>query len=156
MRTIDLTPFHRFAVGFDHMQRQLDQMAHMDDAQAAYPPYNIEMLDENAYRITMAVAGFGEEDLDISVESSLLTVTGRIEDDTKHEREYLHRGIAERTFERRFQLADHIKIRGAKLDKGLLHIELEREIPEELKARKIEITTTDARTIEHDKRSKAA
>jgi molecular chaperone IbpA len=155
MRTIDLTPLHRFAVGFDHMQRQLDQMAHMDGGETSYPPYNIEVLGDNEYRITMAIAGFGEKDLDITVENAHLTVSGHIEqDDAPHQ--YLHHGIAARTFERRFQLADHIKIRGAKLDNGLLHIELEREVPEELKPRKIEIKTADAKAIEHSSKKRAA
>lgn len=159
MRTIDLTPLHRFAVGFDHMQRQLDQLAHTSDAQATYPPYNIEVQGENEYRITMAIAGFSEDDIDIVVENAHLTVTGRIQQG-ESEPEYLHRGIATRAFERRFQLADHINIRGAQLDNGLLHIELEREVPEELKPRKIAIKTTeqsiDARTIGHAPENRAA
>lgn len=152
MRTIDLTPLHRFAVGFDRMQRQFDQLAHMEEAQPSYPPYNIEVLGETDYRITMAVAGFGEDDLDITVEDARLTVTGRLAQGND-EAQYLHRGIATRAFERRFELADHIKIRGAKLDNGLLHIELEREVPEELKPRKIAITTTQAKAIEHSKKA---
>lgn len=148
MRTIDFSPLHRFTIGFDRMQRQLDQLAHMDNAQAAYPPYNIEVLGDDQYRITMAVAGFGENDLDITVEDNDLTVSGRIEDG-KDAGEFLHRGIATRAFERRFALADHIKIKGAELNNGLLHIVLEREVPEELKPRKIAITTTGAKSIEH-------
>lgn len=155
MRTIDLTPLHRFAVGFDHMQRQLDQLAHMDSGETAYPPYNIEVLGDNEYRITMAIAGFGEDDLDISVENSHLTVSGHIAQDNS-ERQYLHRGIAARAFERRFQLADHIKIHGAKLDNGLLHIELEREVPEELKPRKITIERGASKAIEHTPKDRAA
>lgn len=149
MRTIDLTPLHRFTVGFDRMQRQLDQLAHMDEAQAAYPPYNIEVLGEDTYRITMAVAGFGQGDLDITLEDSRLAVTGRIADGGKEQAKFLHRGIATRAFERRFELADHIKVKGATLDNGLLHIELEREVPEELKPRKIAIATSEAKVIEH-------
>ena len=157
MRTIDFTPLHRFAVGFDRMQRQFDQLAHLDEAQPAYPPYNIEMLSDNDYRITMAVAGFGESDLDITVEDSRLTVTGRIsQSESEDEPRYLHRGIAARAFERRFELADHLKIRGAKLDNGLLHIELQREVPEELKPRKIAIKTAAAKAIEHATQNKAA
>jgi molecular chaperone IbpA len=156
MRTIDFTPLHRFAVGFDRMQRQFDQLAHLDEAQPAYPPYNIEMLNENDYRITMAVAGFGESDLDITVEDSRLTVTGRITlNEDEDQPRYLHRGIAARAFERRFELADHIKIRGAKLDNGLLHIELQREVPEELKPRKIAITTSGAKAIGHTAKREA-
>ena len=155
MRTIDLSPLHRFAVGFDRMQRQFDQLQSMDDAASAYPPYNIEVLGETDYQITMAVAGFSEGDLDIEVESTHLTVSGRIEAQDEG-RQYLHRGIAARAFERRFELADHIEVRGAKLDNGLLHIKLERVVPEELKPRKVSIEATNANAIEHKKQSKAA
>ncbi|MBF0246895.1 MAG: Hsp20 family protein [Alphaproteobacteria bacterium] len=150
MRTIDFTPLNRFAVGFDRMQRQLESMAHLDDAASAYPPYNIEVLGEDAYRITMAVAGFGVEDLDLTVQDTQLTVSGRI-DKPAEDVKYLHRGIANRTFERRFELADHIKVSGAEMHNGLLHIELTREVPEALKPRKIAIAGADARgkTIEH-------
>ena len=151
MRTLDLTPMHRFTIGFDRMQRQLDQFANTDEAQATYPPYNIEVLGDDAYRITMAVAGFSEADLDITVENTRLTVTGRIDNGEADENEpqYLHHGIAARAFERHFELADHIKISAAKLDNGLLHIELEREVPEALKPRKIDIATQDASALEH-------
>ena len=155
MRTIDLTPLHRFAVGFDHMQRQLDQLAHMDSGETAYPPYNIEVLDENEYRITMAIAGFAEDDLDISAENAHLIVSGHIKP-SDEKREYLHRGIAARAFERRFQLADHIKIKGATLSNGLLHIDLVREIPEALKPRKIAIQSAQTKSIEHAPKSRAA
>lgn len=154
MRTIDLTPLHRFAIGFDRMQRQLDQLQHMDEGASGYPPYNIEVMGENDYRITMAVAGFGADDLDIEVEDTHLTVSGR-SDQGEDEPEYLHRGIATRAFERRFEMADHIQVKGAKLDNGLLHIELERLVPEELKPRKIAIEGVGAKAIEH-KKSKAA
>lgn len=157
MRTLDLTPMHRFTIGFDRMQRQLDQFTHTDEAQATYPPYNIEVLGDDAYRITMAVAGFSETDLDITVENTRLTVTGRIDNGDsgdkgeagENEPQFLHHGIAARAFERQFELADHIKISAAKLDNGLLHIELEREVPEALKPRKIDITTQDATALEH-------
>ena len=145
MRTIDFTPLNRFAVGFDRMQRQLESMAHMDEAASAYPPYNIEVLSEDAYRITMAVAGFGLDDLDITVQDTQLTVAGRVERDER-EVEYLHRGIATRAFERRFELADHIKVTGAGMDNGLLHIDLAREVPEALKPRKIAIESTAPKT----------
>lgn len=140
MRTIDLSPLHRFAIGFDHMQRQLDQLSRLESADVAYPPYNIEALGENDYRITMAVAGFGEADLDITLENSHLIVAGRTSHDDAP-REYLHRGIATRAFERRFELADHLKIKGARLNNGLLHVDLVREVPEALKPRKIAIET---------------
>ncbi len=143
MRTIDLTPLNRFAVGFDRMQRQLEGMAHLDESATAYPPYNIEVLNEDAYRITMAVAGFSLDDLDIVEENGRLRISGHIDRDDS-QTEYLHRGIATRAFERHFELADHIKVVGAGLDNGLLHIELEREVPEALKPRKIAINATKA------------
>ena len=139
MRTVDLTPLNRFAVGFDRMQRQLESMARLDEQASAYPPYNIEVLGEDAYRITMAVAGFSLEDLDIVVENGRLSVSGHTQNEDEP-KEYLHRGIATRAFQRHFELADHIKVAGAGLDNGLLHIELEREVPEALKPRKIAIT----------------
>ena len=145
MRTIDLTPLNRFAVGFDRMQRQLDSLARMDDAASSYPPYNIEVLGEDAYRITMAVAGFGLEDLDIVTQDSQLTVSGRVQRDDDGV-EYLHRGIATRAFERRFELADHIKVTGASMDNGLLHIDLVREVPEALKPRTIAIESSAPKT----------
>jgi len=148
MHTIDFSPFHRFAIGFDRMQRQFDQLQRLEGADSAYPPYNIEVLSETEYRITMAVAGFAEDELEITVEDTHLTVSGRTGQDNET-REYLHRGIATRAFERRFELADHIKIKGAKLDNGLLHIALEREVPEELKPRKVAIETAGAKAIEH-------
>ncbi|MCW8916718.1 MAG: Hsp20 family protein [Magnetovibrio sp.] len=143
MRTIDLTPLNRFSVGFDRMQRQLEGMAHLDESATAYPPYNIEVLSEDAYRITMAVAGFSLDDLDIVEENGRLRIAGHMERDDS-QTEYLHRGIATRAFERHFELADHIKVIGAGLDNGLLHIELEREVPEALKPRKIAINSTKA------------
>jgi len=138
MRTIDFTPLNRFAVGFDRMQRQLETMAHLDETTSAYPPYNIEVLSEDAYRISMAVAGFGLDDLDITVQDTQLTVSGRVEA-AEQPVEYLHHGIATRAFERRFELADHLKVKSAGMDNGLLHIELVREVPESLKPRKVSI-----------------
>ena len=138
MRTIDFTPLNRFAVGFDRMQRQLETMAHLDETTSAYPPYNIEVLSEDAYRITMAVAGFGLDDLDITVQDSQLTISGRVESDDEPVA-YLHHGIATRAFERRFELADHLKVKSAGMDNGLLHIDLLREVPESLKPRKVAI-----------------
>jgi len=138
MRTIDFTPLNHFAVGFDRMQRQLETMAHLDETTAAYPPYNIEVLSEDTYRITMAVAGFGLDDLDITVQDSQLTISGRMESDDEPVA-YLHHGIATRAFERRFELADHLKVKSAGMDNGLLHIDLLREVPESLKPRKVAI-----------------
>jgi len=145
MRTIDFTPLNRFAVGFDRMQRQLETLAHVDEATSAYPPYNIEVLDENAYRITMAMAGFSIDDIDITMQNTQLTIAGRVERNEKPA-EYLHRGIATRAFERHFELADHIKVNGARMDNGLLHIDLVREVPEALKPRKIAIEGTPSKT----------
>lgn len=143
MRTVDFTPLHRFAVGFDRMQRQFDQALNMDDSQLSYPPYNIEALSEDDYRITMAVAGFAEEDLDVTIKENTLFISGQIENKDEGVK-YLHRGIAGRSFERRFELADHIKVVSANLDNGLLNVELAREVPEEKKPRSIKIATGDS------------
>lgn len=146
MRTPDLSPLHRFTVGFDHMARLLDAASRLDESAPAYPPYNIEKHSEDRYRISMAVAGFAESDLDITVADNALIVRGRHardEDAAAAEAKpvLLHHGIAMRAFERRFQLADHIKVTGAALVNGLLHISLERIVPEEKKPRRIEIST---------------
>jgi molecular chaperone IbpA len=137
MRTYDLSPLFRSSIGFDRVSRLLEASQATDAV--AYPPYNIEKLGENAYRITMAVAGFGEGDVDITVENNVLTVKGKAQAEPEGA-QYLHRGIAGRAFERRFQLADHVEVEAARLVNGLLHIELVRRIPEALKPRKIEIT----------------
>jgi molecular chaperone IbpA len=142
MRAFDMTPLFRTSVGFDRMTRLMDAAIQMENATKTYPPYNIERADENEYRITLAVAGFAEEELSIESKENTLTVTGRHKD-AESKIEYLHRGIAGRAFERRFQLADHIKVLGAHLENGLLHIALEREIPEALKPRLIPITRTE-------------
>lgn len=146
MRTIDLSPLHRFAVGFDRMQRQFDHMAR-EGAANTYPHYNIEVTDEDAYRITLAVAGFREGELDITVEASQLIVSGTHEG-AGAPQQFLHQGIAARNFERRFELADHIKVVGANLENGLLHVDLAREVPEALKPRKIAISAAGANTTE--------
>jgi molecular chaperone IbpA len=137
MRTFDLSPLYRSTVGFDRLFNMLDGGAAFD-AGTGYPPYNIERLSENAYEITMAVAGFGEDDIEIEVKENALTVSGNKAEETG-DREFLHRGIATRAFERRFQLADHVEVKGAKLENGLLTVELQRVIPEALKPRRIEI-----------------
>nr|WP_070960354.1 Hsp20 family protein [Hyphomonas sp. Mor2] len=140
MSTIDLTPLYRTMVGFDRMASMIDSAARLDGAQG-YPPYNIERVADDEFAIEIAVAGFGEDDLDIETKDGLLTVAGRkappAEGET--EREFLHRGIAERGFLRRFQLADHVIVTGAELRNGLLRVELVRELPEAKKPRKIEI-----------------
>ncbi len=142
MRNVDLTPLYRSTVGFDRLASMLDQIMSHDVSAPTYPPYNIEKLGDDAYRITLAVAGFGEDDLSIEVKEGQLAVTATKREQPQAERPvYLHRGIAERGFERRFQLADHVKVTGAKLENGLLHIELVREVPESLKPRSIAITT---------------
>jgi molecular chaperone IbpA len=138
MRTIDLTPLYRSVVGFDRLADLLDSAS--SEAASGYPPYNIERTGENDYRIEIAVAGFKAEDLNIEVKENLLTVQGRksANDEAK---QYLHRGLAERNFERRFQLADYVVVRDAQLANGLLSISLKRELPEALKPRRIEIAT---------------
>ena len=140
MRHFDLSPLYRSTVGFDRMFSLLDNMAQPEGA-PTYPPYNIERTGENAYRITMAVAGFAEEDISIEVKENALSVRGqKAETEADAQREFLHQGIAARAFDRRFQLADHVEVKGASLENGLLHIDLEREIPEAMKARTIAIS----------------
>jgi molecular chaperone IbpA len=138
MDSFDFSPLFRSTIGFDRLMRLADTATRFDGSASTYPPYNIETTGENAYRLTMAVAGFAADDLDLTVKENALLVTGKAkkEDDGT---EYLYRGLARRAFERRFQLADHIKVVGASLDNGLLHVDLVREIPEAMKPRKIEI-----------------
>ena len=139
MRTFDFSPLYRSAVGFDRMTSLLDA-AQKSAAADSYPPYNIEKTGEDAYRITLAVAGFGAADLDMEVRDSQLVVVGK-GDSESDDTQYLHRGIARRAFERRFQLADHVEVRGAELRDGMLVVDLVREIPEAMKPRRIEIGT---------------
>jgi molecular chaperone IbpA len=140
MRTIDFSPLFRHSVGFDRMQNLVDTATRLDTGDSAYPPYNIESHGENDYRITMAVAGFDANDIDVTVKENTVVITGKsAADDDKTE--FLHRGIGKRGFERRFQLADTIKVVGGSLDNGLLHVDLVREVPEEQKPRRIEIAT---------------
>ena len=150
MRTYDFSPLFRSSIGFDRVSRLLEASQASDAV--SYPPYNIEKLGENAYRLTMAVAGFGEGDVDITVQDNALTVKGKAQPEPEGA-QFLHRGIAGRAFERRFQLADHVEVEGARLVNGLLHIELVRRIPEQLKPRKVEITaaTNGQPTIEQKK-----
>ena len=144
MTTFDLSPLFRSTVGFDRVGRLLESAARFEDSTTAYPPYNIEKTDDDSYRIVMAVAGFGEADLNVTVEKGVLIVRGKQAKEEGKVR-FLHRGIAERAFERRFQLADHIEIRGAGLENGLLNIDLVREVPEALKPRTIEISRSGGR-----------
>ena len=139
MRTADFSPLYRSMVGFDRLAALLDAAA-KSEASSNWPPYNIETTGENAYRVEIAVAGFKPEELDVQVKENLLTVTGRKTANDEGKR-YLHRGLAERNFERRFQLADYVVVTDAKLADGLLTISLERQLPEALKARRIEIGT---------------
>jgi molecular chaperone IbpA len=142
MRTYDFAPLFRSSVGFDRMARVLDTLS--ADAAPAYPPYNIEKTGEDQYRITMAVAGFGEKDLEIRTQENTLVITGRIEkSEDAEKRTFLHRGIAERAFERQFSLADHVKVVAASLENGLLHVELAREVPEAMKPRTIAINAAN-------------
>ncbi|ODA67488.1 Small heat shock protein IbpA [Methyloligella halotolerans] len=140
MRQFDLTPLYRSTIGFDRLGTLLDHLGSFENDAPSYPPYNIERVAENQYRISMAVAGFSEQDLNIEVKEHALSVRGEKQEDT-NDTTFLHRGIAARSFERRFQLADHVEVTGAKLENGLLHIDLKREIPEAMKPRTIEITT---------------
>jgi molecular chaperone IbpA len=140
MRHFDLTPLYRSTIGFDRLGSLLDTLNSFEGEVPSYPPYNIERVGENDYRISMAVAGFGESDLDIEVKEQTLSIRGekRVE---QEDSTFLHRGIAARSFERRFQLADHVVVKGASLENGLLHVDLVREIPEAMKPRTVEITT---------------
>ena len=135
----DLSPLYRSTVGFDRLAALLDQVGSVDVEPSAYPPYNIERLSENTYRITMAVAGFSREDVTIEVKESTLSVRGEKKPEPDSERHFLHRGIAGRGFERRFQIADHVEVVGADLKDGMLQIELKRELPERMKPRVIAI-----------------
>ena len=139
MRTMDLSPLYRASVGFDRLFKTLDAASRVDESAFSYPPYNIEKVSEDSYRIVMAVAGFGEGDLDITAKENSLVISGKKEKAEDETATFLHRGIATRAFERRFDLADHIKVSGAKLENGLLSIELVREIPEAMKPRTIAI-----------------
>ncbi|TCO77073.1 Hsp20 family protein [Chromatocurvus halotolerans] len=134
--TIDFSPLYQSAIGFDRMASLLDSVAR--DSKPSFPPYNIELVEENKYRITMAVAGFREDELEITSEQNTLVITGR-QESADSEPNFLYQGIAARNFERKFQLAEHVKVNGARLENGLLHVELEREIPETMKPRRIEI-----------------
>jgi molecular chaperone IbpA len=143
MRTFDLAPLYRSTVGFDQFADLLDRVFSNEVTQSTYPPFNIEKTDKDAYRISIAAAGFSEDELSVELRENALIVSARkTRDET--ERTYLHRGIAERAFEKRFQLADHVKVTGAVHENGMLHIDLAREIPEALKPRRIEIASSRA------------
>lgn len=152
MRAFDLTPLYRTSVGFERLNRLFDEALNRDTA-PGFPPYNIEKLGEDSYRIGMAVAGFREQDLDVSVSDNVLTVRGRIEQGEPDESRFIYRGIATRAFERRFQLADHIDVTGARLEHGLLHLDLVRLVPEELRPRKIPIGAAAPRATVIDRQA---
>jgi len=145
MRAFDFSPFFRSTVGFDRLFDLLDSAGQLDTAQT-YPPYNIERTDENHYRITVAVAGFAEKDLNVEVREGVLSVQGKREGDSE-KAAFLYQGIAGRAFERRFQLAEHVQVRGARLENGLLHVDLERIVPEEQKPRRIQINASDLKVL---------
>ena len=147
MRTFDFAPLYRSSVGFDQLANLLDNVTRVDQKQSGYPPYNIEITNSNEYRISMAVAGFSQSEISIETEDHTLTVTGQKAEDNV-ERKFLHRGIGTRNFSRTFQLAEHVKVNSARMDNGLLHIDLVREIPESMKPRKIEINSSDYKTLE--------
>jgi molecular chaperone IbpA len=148
MTTFDFAPLYRSTVGFDHLASLLDSISSSDRTQPAFPPYNIELLEQDKYRITMAVAGFGEGDIRIESENNTLTVAAaKHEKPDEQKRTYLHQGIAERNFRRQFRLAEHVKVVAASLDNGLLHIELARELPEAMKPRLIPINGQEPREV---------
>ena len=150
MRSFDFSPLYRATVGFDRVADMMDRVLSAEVAQPTYPPYNIEKTDENAYRISIAVAGFGSDELNVELREGALIVSGKKAEE-EAARTYLHRGIATRAFERRFALADHMKVTGASHADGMLHIELVREVPEALKPRRIEIAgpnTVEAKAVE--------
>lgn len=147
MREFDLSPLYRSAIGFDRMANMLDALSRNDQGQPSYPPYNIELTGEDQYRITMAVAGFDQSELNIEAKQNALTVTGKKSPATE-QRQFLHQGIAARNFERRFQLADYVKVVNASILNGLLHVDLVREIPEAMKPRTIEIKDASSVSIE--------
>ncbi len=146
MRHLDFAPLYRSTIGFDRLVQLLDGVTGFNDEATSYPPYNIERVGENEYRIAMAVAGFGLDEIRIEVKEQALSVRGEKKPEDK-ERQYLHRGIAQRSFERRFQLADHVEVTGASLDNGLLHIELARNLPERMKPRTIPIGAPASKQI---------
>jgi molecular chaperone IbpA len=150
MRTYDFSPLYRATVGFDRVADMLDRVLTQDAGQTTYPPYNIEKIDENAYRISVAVAGFSDADLSVEQREHQLVIAAKREKDEAGQT-YLHRGIATRAFEKRFQLADHVRVTGAVAEHGMLHIDLVREVPEALKPRRIEIGAGQATAIEADK-----
>jgi molecular chaperone IbpA len=150
MRTFDFSPLYRSTVGFDNLSNLLDTVNQWDKNQPSYPPYNIELVEEDRYQITMAVAGFVQDELEIQLEKQILSISG-----DEEVRNFLHRGIAARNFERRFRLEDHVKVSGARLENGLLHIQLKRELPEAMKPQNIKIESIDSKLIDLDQSAAA-
>ena len=149
MRTFDLAPLYRSTVGFDRLFSMLDQVSGFDNSGSSYPPYNIERTGENAYRITLAVAGFSDKDISIEAKQNTLTIKGERQTKTDEKKgEVLYQGIAARAFERVFQLAEHVQVTGAALENGLLHVDLVREVPEAMKPRQIPIGNGSPKTID--------
>lgn len=156
MNAIDFSPLYRNSIGFDHLASLINSAMRSEGSSNGYPPYNIEVLQDECYAITLAVAGFGQDEIDIHVEKGVLSISGK--KSTQDKREYLYQGIADSSFERKFNLAEHVEVTGAKLDNGLLTIDLIKEIPEAMKPRKISISQV-SEAIEHqhsDSESKAA
>ena len=153
MTTFDFSPLYRTSVGVDRLAALMNSATRQDQVNS-YPPYNIRTTGEDQYQITMAIAGFSEDDIEITTEQNRLLVTGKRADESEEQGEYLHRGIATRSFERRFNLADHVKVTGANLENGLLHIDLERELPEAMKPRSIKIGKSAERLLDVGKGSK--
>ncbi len=149
MSSIDLGPFYRSSIGYDRVGRLIDNALRATESGSGYPPYNIEVLEENRYAITLALAGFKREDLDLSVENGVLTISGRKADDAT-QRQFLYQGIANRAFERRFNLAEHVEVTDAGLSDGILTVNLRREVPEAMKPRSIPIESGDANVLEHE------
>ncbi|MGR3636869.1 MAG: Hsp20 family protein [Shimia sp.] len=149
MRTYDFAPLYRSSVGFDQIANLMDRVLTNDVSQPSYPPYNIEKTADDAYRISLAVAGFSSDDLSIEVKENALLVTAN-KGAENTDKTFLHRGIATRAFERRFHLADHVRVTGANHTDGMLHIDLQREIPDALKPRRIEIANGAAKAVEQD------
>jgi molecular chaperone IbpA len=154
MRTLDFAPLLRSSIGFENLNRLVDFATR--GADDAYPPYNIEKLAEDAYRISMAVAGFSRDELELTVQDNVLVIVGKADKGEEAERQFLHRGIAKRAFERRFQLADTIKVTGAGYHDGLLNVELKREVPEHKKPRRIAIDGQDGQPVEGEAQILAA
>jgi len=155
MRTFDLSPLFRSTVGFDHLTQALDAALQLNEASVSYPPYNIEKVGEDAYRVSIAVAGFAADEIEIVTNEGVLLIRGRAKAE-EDKGTYLYRGIASRAFERRFQLADYIRVTGARLENGMLSVEMARQIPEALKPRRIPITPTAANAATPQLTEKAA